>query len=88
MAVIEGVVLLKNENLQVNRKTVIQQAVAVTQLPDLALTTQATWLRHRSLATPFAIFPEDGSLLDYFPASFVYTIAVHQSEPGVSKHEY
>jgi hypothetical protein len=51
-----------------------QTAISVTQLPDLSLVTEATWIRHASLSTPFAIFQDDGSLLDYYPATFVYHV--------------
>ena len=84
---VEGFLLLGNQQEQTDRNLIKQQAVELTQLPDLALTSQATWLRHRSLAPPHAIFPEDGSLLDYFPANFVYTIAITQSEPEIDHHE-
>ena len=60
------------------------QAVALTGLPDLALGHQATWIRHRTLAAPFAVFPEDGALLDYFPGSFVYQLAL----PEVERHRH
>ena len=49
-----------------------QKAVAIIGLPDLALSTEAVWLRHRSISNVFSVFPEDGSLLDYYPSSFVY----------------
>jgi len=48
------------------------KAVSLIQLPDIAPVTEAVWLRHRSLSSVFSIFPDDGSLLDYYPASFVY----------------
>ena len=76
-------VIKKNEKIQIARINVKRQAVELIQLPDLALTTEATWLRHRSLATPFSIFPEDGTLLDYYPASFVYQ--VQDLEPFTSE---
>ena len=79
-AFIQGIALFGNKELQMKSKLIKHQAVAITQLPDLALSSQATWLRHRSLAAPFAIFPEDGTLLDYYPASFVYRIAITQTE--------
>ena len=49
-----------------------RKAVSLIQLPDIAPVTEAVWLRHRSLSGVFSIFPDDGSLLDYYPASFVY----------------
>jgi len=58
-----------------------QKAVSITGLPDLALATEATWLRHRSIGNVFSVFPEDGSLLDYYPASFVYTTGAISHSP-------
>jgi hypothetical protein len=57
-----------------------KQAVALIKLPDLAIVTEATWLRHRSLSNVFTVFSEDGSLLDYYPASFVYKIYFPQNK--------
>lgn len=44
----------------------------VVGLPDLALVSEAHYVRHRSLASPFALFSESPSLLEYFPSTFVY----------------
>jgi len=70
--------LWRAQTSQTKRNLIKQQAVELIQLPDLALTSEATWLRHRSLATPFSIFAEDGALLDYYPSSFVYKMILPQ----------
>jgi len=46
--------------------------VAMTGLPDLAVATEARFLRFRSLGDPYSPFNEGPELLDYFPASFTY----------------
>jgi hypothetical protein len=46
--------------------------VKITGLPDLAIATEATYTRHRSLADIFSIYKDDGNLREYFPTSFVY----------------
>jgi hypothetical protein len=46
--------------------------VALTGLPDLAVATEARFLRFRSLADVYSPFNEGPELLDYFPASFTY----------------
>jgi hypothetical protein len=51
-----------------------RKAVSLIQLPDLALVTETIWLRHRSVTNMFSVFPEDGTLLDYYPSSFVYNL--------------
>lgn len=45
--------------------------VSLIQLPDLALSTEATYIRHRSLASTFDIYKDDGTLREYLPSSFV-----------------
>ncbi len=67
-----------------NIETVIiqkQKVVSIIGLPDLALSTEAVWLRHRSIGNVFSVFPDDGSLLDYYPASFVYTTGKISNSP-------
>ena len=48
---------------------------ALVGLPDSALVSEAHYVRHRSLSTPFAFFSESPSLLEYFPSTFVYHYA-------------
>lgn len=44
--------------------------VKITGLPDLAISTEATFVRHRSLADPFSIYKDGPGLTDYFPSAF------------------
>ena len=46
--------------------------VKIIGLPDLAISTEATYIRHRSLSDLFSIYKDDGDLREYFPSSFVY----------------
>ena len=46
--------------------------VEVTGLPDLAISTESMYLRHRSLSSTFAVFKDDPLLLEYFPSTFAY----------------
>ena len=65
-----------------------RKAVSLIKLPDLAIVTEATWLRHRSISNVFTVFSEDGALLDYYPASFVYKIYFpHNKKDGKTKKE-
>jgi len=61
-----------------------QKAVSIIGLPDLSLATEAVWLRHRSIGNVFSVFPEDGSLLDYYPASFVYNTGAINNSPSLT----
>jgi len=76
----------KSENIE---KLIIQKqkAVSIIGLPDLALATEAVWLRHRSIGNVFSIFPEDGSLLDYYPASFVYKTGTLSNKPSLNQKQ-
>ena len=42
-------------------------------LPDLAISTEASFVRHRSLNTVFSTYKDDGALREYFPSSFTYS---------------
>jgi len=44
--------------------------VKISQLPDLAISTEATFVRHRSLGTVFSIYKDDGDLREYFPSTY------------------
>jgi hypothetical protein len=63
--------LNSRNNYKIEQK---QKAVSLIQLPDLALANETIWIRHRSISNVFSIFPEDGTLLDYYPSSFVYNV--------------
>ncbi|OIP55159.1 MAG: hypothetical protein AUK54_04545 [Helicobacteraceae bacterium CG2_30_36_10] len=44
--------------------------VKLSTLPDLAIATEASYVRHRSLADLFCIYKDDGSLREYFPSTY------------------
>ncbi len=44
--------------------------VRLTGLPDLAISTEVPYIRHRSLADVFSIYPDDASLREYSYSSF------------------
>ncbi len=44
--------------------------VKLSTLPDLAISTEATYIRHRSLSTVFSLYKDDGNLREYFPSSY------------------
>ena len=46
--------------------------VKLTGLPDLAVATEARFIRFRTLADIYSPFNEGPELLDYFPATFTY----------------
>ena len=46
--------------------------VSLTGLPDLAISTEASYVRHRSLSDIFSIYKDDGNSREYFPSTFTY----------------
>jgi hypothetical protein len=59
----------------INKKAIKEkiQFVKLTKLPDLAILTNSTYIRRRSLSDTFSIFKDDGNLRQYGNGSFVYT---------------
>lgn len=45
--------------------------VKLSSLPDLAISTEANYVRHRSLSSVFAIYKDGSSLREYFPSTFI-----------------
>ncbi len=46
--------------------------VRLTTLPDLTLSTEAKYIRHRSLSDIGSVFSEDPEGISYFATTFVY----------------
>lgn len=44
--------------------------IKLSGIPDLAIATETTYIRHRSLATISSIYKEDGTLREYFPTTY------------------
>jgi len=42
----------------------------VVGLPDLAISTEAMYIRHRTLSNTFDIFKDDPTIYTYFPSTF------------------
>lgn len=47
--------------------------VKITLLPDLALSNEASFVRHRSLSDFFSSHKDDGSLREYFASTYIYS---------------
>lgn len=69
--IFELLYLKANKNLSQDQIRLKKEFVSLTKLPDLAISTEATFIRHRSLASIFDIYKDDGTLREYFPSSFV-----------------
>ncbi|WP_281951276.1 hypothetical protein [Nitrosophilus kaiyonis] len=49
-----------------------KESVKVITMPDLAISTEAHFIRHRSITDLFEVFGLGPSLLPYFPSEFIY----------------
>lgn len=49
-----------------------REFVATVGLSDLAISTEASYIRHRSMSDFFSIYRDDGALRDYFASTYVY----------------
>ena len=78
VAVLEGVVLTILNRTQEAQEPVKQAAVRLTGLPDLAFSTEARFIRHRTLSDLHACFSEEGTLPEYFPSAFTYAPPPYQ----------
>ena len=45
----------------------------VVGLPDLAISNEAMYIRHRTLSDIFSLFKESPELREYFPTTYVYS---------------
>ena len=78
VAVSEGLLLLLQYQKREAATEIKQAAVRLIGLPDLALSTEARYIRHRSLSDFHSLFSEEGTLPEYFPSAFVYAFAPYQ----------
>jgi hypothetical protein len=78
VAILEvGFLLLKHNN-QEKAAGIKYAAVRLIGLPDLALSTEARYIRHRSLSDFHSLFSEEGTLPEYFPSAFTYALPPYQ----------
>lgn len=59
--------------------------VSLVGLPDLALVSEAHYVRHRSLSDVFSYFNESPELLEYFPSTFVYHYAPYSHPSRIER---
>lgn len=59
---------LKNSNFEYTAKK--QLFVQTVGLPDIAISTEANYIRHRSLGNVNQIFPDGLEHIEYFPSTF------------------
>jgi len=50
-----------------------REFVLISGIPDCAISTEANYIRHRSLTNIFSIYRDDPDLTEYFPSTFIYS---------------
>jgi hypothetical protein len=71
--IIELIYLQQSKSMRQKQQEKKEQFVAIAGLPDLAIVTETSTVRHRSLSDLFSIYRDDASLREYFPSTFVYS---------------
>lgn len=69
---VEVLYLYATKTISKNAITTKKEFVSVVGLSDLAISTEASYIRHRSLSDFFSAYRDDATLGDYFASSFVY----------------
>ena len=68
----EVLYLYKTKSLDEDSLRLKREFVSTLLLPDLAISTEASYIRHRSLSDFFSIYRDDASLREYFASTYVY----------------
>ena len=62
-----------SKSLYKDTQKVKKEFMQIVQLPDLSISTEATYVRHRSLSDFFAIYKDDATLREYFASTYVFS---------------
>lgn len=57
-----------------------EKFTALTGLPDLAISTEATFVRHISISDFFSFFKDDPMIREYFPSTFAYNPTINSQK--------
>jgi len=69
------VLYLLNTNNHYEEKLKLVSSIG---LSDLSISTEANYIRHRSLATIFDIYKDDPDIRVYFPSTFTINEGLHE----------
>jgi len=71
--VVESLYLSLNDGIDGSMAEKKRSFVSLVGLPDLAISTEATYIRHRSISSVFSIYKDDATLREYFPSAYVFS---------------
>ena len=69
----ETTYLYKTKSMSEQALNSKQEFIKLVGLPDLAISTEASYVRHRSMSSMFSIFKDDGSLREYFVSTYAFS---------------
>ena len=70
---VEAIYLQTSKSLTKQQIEQKEEFLKVTGLPDLAISNEAMYIRHRTLSNTFSLFKDSPELREYFPTTFVYS---------------
>jgi len=70
---LETIYLQTNNTISKKEKEEKNILVSITQMPDLAISNEAMYIRYRSLSDTFSLFKDSPELREYFPTTFTYS---------------
>ncbi|HIP41131.1 MAG TPA: hypothetical protein EYG90_01285 [Campylobacterales bacterium] len=65
--------LQQTQEMTLEQQRKKSQFVTLAGLPDLALVTETSSVRHRTISDLFSIYRDDANLREYFPSTFAYS---------------
>ncbi|MDD2789455.1 MAG: hypothetical protein PHU40_02190 [Sulfurimonas sp.] len=77
---LESIYLINNKKMDAEKLEKKIAFVSLVGLPDLAFSSQDSYIRHRSLSDVFSIYKDDSSLREYSKAAFVISHAYTKEE--------
>jgi len=82
----EGVYLSMTKSMSQDMKEKKNYFVSLVGLTDLAISTEATYVRNRSVSNIFAIYKDDPTLREYFPSTYAISYS-HIINPHKQENE-
>ena len=70
---VELMYLKQTKEMTLEQRQKKENFVKIAGLPDLAIVTETSFVRHRTMSDLFSIYRDDASLREYFPSTFVYS---------------
>lgn len=71
--VFQSIYLYKTKSITISQQIKKEQFVGLAGLPDLAIVTETSSVRHRTLCDLFSLYRDDATLREYFPSTFTYS---------------